>query len=193
MLSVVLFSLSSMAQDGAVGLDPRLPIPTLDYERPPPDYSYEIGLHLGYGEITYWKQEIPPWVSFGLRVGWGWNFTETYAHRLGITTLFFGEGPMPIHMSLGIDPQLSWDWISDSGLWIGAGVGGALMLNSKAVSAIPETSVSVGPSGSVRLGLSQTWSRVGRRLFVGVEPRVRYTNRNLGYSASLVVGSGRGY
>lgn len=176
-----------------IELDPSLPIPTLKYERPPPDYSWEVGLHLGYGEVAYWKQEIPPWPQFGIRVGWGRNFGSNFRNRLGVTSVLFFEGPMLVHLSTGIDPQLSYDYVSKGNLWFGAGVGGAAMVNRKRLNTVSETKVAFAPSATVHLGWSQTWSRVGRRLFVGAEPRVRFANGNVGTAIAVVVGSGKGY
>lgn len=184
---------AAFAQDAEVELDPSLPIPTLNYDRPPPDFSWEIGVMMTYGTITYWQQELEPWVGFGLRLGWGRNVGANYAHRIGVTGVMFAEGPMPVHASVGIDPQLSWDYISDKNIWLGAGVGAAAMLNSKTISTTPERYVSLAPSVSARIGWSQTWSRVGRRLFVGFEARARYTNGNVGPQGALVLGSGKGY
>lgn len=191
-LSTLLMGAPALAQD-TLELDPSLPIPSLKYDRPAPDFSWEIGVHMGFGEVTYWMQEIPPWVSFGVRAGWGRNLPSNHHHRLGVTALFFAEGPMPIHMTLGVDPQFSWDVVTESGLWMGAGVGAAVMFHSKDVGNQTVTASSLGPSASARLGWSQTWSRVGRRFFIGAEPRIRVTNGNVGWSASVVLGSGKGY
>lgn len=185
--------LASPALAQEIELDPSLPIPTLDFERPPPDYSYEIGLHLGYGQVAYWMQEIPSYPSFGLRLGWGRNFGANYRNRLGVTALLFFEGPLLVHLSAGLDPQISYDYVGENHLWFGFGVGGAAMVNRRRVNTQSTTTSSFAPSASVRLGYSQTWSRVGRRLFIGVEPRTRIANGNIGTSVSLVVGSGQGY
>ncbi|MCA9566902.1 MAG: hypothetical protein KC656_03630 [Myxococcales bacterium] len=194
MFTVVLLASTALAQDvDDTGLDPSLPIPTLKYDRPPPDFSHEVALQLGYGDVTYWKQEVGPWVNFGLRIGWGRNIPDHHQHRIGVTTVVFAEGPLPVHMSVGVDPQLTWDHIGENNLWIGAGIGGAAMYSSKDTGSLTEKRVTLAPSASVRLGWSQTWSRLGRRLFAGVEPRMRITNGNVGYGAALVIGSGKGY
>ena len=182
----------AMAQDD--GLDPSLPIPTLQYERPPPDFSYEVGVQASYGVITFWQNEVEPWIGFGIRGGWGRNLPDTYKHRIGANVLLFVEGPMPVHMSVGLDPQLSWDYINDKGIQFGAGIGPTAYYHSKI-----ENGTSIfrkagfGGAVSARVGWSQTWSRVGRRLFVLLEPRVRYTEGQWGPSLALVIGSGKGY
>ena len=43
-----------------------------------------------------------------------------------------------------------------------------------------------------RIGWSQTWSRVGRRLFLFLEPKVRYTDGQFVPVVALAVGSGAG-
>ncbi len=182
----------AMAQDD--GLDPSLPIPTLQYERPPPDFSYEVGVQASYGVITYWQNEVAPWIGFGIRAGWGRNLPEKYKHRIGANLLLFIEGPMPVHMSIGLEPHLAWDYINDKGMLLGAGIGPAALYHSKI-----ENGTSVfnkpgfGASAAARIGWSQSWTRVGRRLFVMVEPKVRYMEGNFGPTVQLVIGSGRGY
>jgi hypothetical protein len=182
----------ALAQDD--GLDPSLPIPTLQYERPPPDFSYEIGVQASYGVIHYWQNEVAPWIGFGIRGGWGRNLPDKYNHRIGANLLLYVEGPMPVHMTIGLEPQLSWDYINKKGLLLGAGIGPAALYHSKI-----ENGTSVfrkagfGASAAARIGWSQSWTRVGRRLFVMVEPRLRYTEGLWGPSVALVIGSGRGY
>lgn len=191
--AMLLLPAASAQETDELGLDPSLPIPTLDYERPPPDFSWEFGLQMSYGHVTYWMQEVEPWVGLGLRFGWGRNLGVERQHRVGVTAVLFAEGPVPLLMSAGVDPQLSWDWVTPKGIWLGAGVGAAAMFNSKSTTAVLDQSTSLAPSASARIGWSQSFSRVGRRFFVGFEGRARYTNGNLGPQGALVLGSGRGY
>ena len=55
-----------------------------------------------------------------------------------------------------------------------------------------ESAFYVVPTASVRIGWSQTWSRVGRRLFLFLEPKVRYSEEQFVPVVALVVGSGMG-
>ncbi|MEZ4317321.1 MAG: hypothetical protein R3F61_07445 [Myxococcota bacterium] len=195
LVAASLFVNPAFAQDDDdLGLDPSLPIPTLKYDRPPPDFSYEFGIQASYGVITYWRQEVAPWIGFGLRGGWGRNLPDSAKHRIGVNALLFVEGPLPVHMTGGLEPHLAWDFISDKGLLIGAGIGPSALYHSKIVNG---TSVfrkpGFGASAAVRVGWSQTWSRVGRRLFFMVEPKIRYMDGSFGPTAQIVVGSGKGY
>lgn len=192
-LSVLLHPVASAQSDA--GLDPALPIPTLKYDRPPPDYSYELGVQASYGIIARWTQEVPPWVGFGIRGGWGRNITPSYEHRLGVSLLGFAEGPVPVHLTAGVEPHVTWDWVGKKGLALGAGLGGAVMYHSKIESGSNILrEAGLGASGAVRVGWSQTWSRVGRRMFVFVEPKMRYLGPNQwGPTLAVVVGSGKGY
>ena len=187
----------SVAQepDDGTGLDPTLPIPTLRYDRPPPDFSWEIGLQGSYGDITYWRDEVRPWIGFGVRGGWGKHLTNNPNHRLGVHVLVFMEGPAPIHMTAGVEPTLSWDYVSDKQIWLGAGIGGAGMYHLNSTRGLNQSDGKAGLGATVagRLGWSQTFSRIGRRLFIGVEPKVRYLRGRVGPSIALMVGSGRGY
>lgn len=184
----------AFAQDSDSGLDPSLPIPTLKYDRPPPDYSYEFAVQASYGVITYWQDEVAPWVGFGFRAGWGRNLPDSYKHRIGVSALVFAEGPLPVHMTLGLEPHLTWDYIGSKGLMVGAGVGGAAMYHSKIRNGTSvESTPGVGASAAVRLGWSQTWSRVGRRLFFAIEPKVRFMDGRFGPNVQVMIGSGRGY
>lgn len=177
------------------GPDPLLPVPMLRYDRPPPDYSYELGFRVSYGSVARWTQEIPMWVGFGLHGGWGRNLPDSYQHRLGASVLAFVEGPLPIHMTAGIEPHFTWDWIGKKKLLLGAGLGGAVMYHSKIVSGSNILrEAGLGASGALRIGYSQTWSRVGRRPFVVFETRFRYLNpEQMGPSFHVVIGSGKGY
>lgn len=193
-LTVAILSSAAMAQDDDPGLDPSLPIPTLKYDRPPPDFSYELALQASFGTITKWQDEIPPWIGFGVRAGWGRNIPESYKHRIGINALLFVEGPLPVHMTAGIEPHLAWDYVTKKGLQVGAGVGPAALYHSKI-----EDGTSVlrkpgfGVSAAARVGWSQSWSRIGRRLFVLFEPKVRFMDGQFGAHGAIVVGSGKGY
>lgn len=194
LLASLVFVDPAQAQDDP-GPDPALPIPVLRYDRPPPDFSYEVGVQFSYGIISRWTPEVPPWVGFGIRGGWGRNLLPSYQHRLGVSVLAFVEGPAPIHITAGIEPHLTWDWIGKKGLMLGAGAGGAVMYHSKIESGSNVSrEAGIGASAAFRVGWSQTWTRVGRRVFVVLEPKVRFLNPDQwGPHVALVLGSGKGY
>lgn len=199
MAATWLIGSAAMAQgepDDGTGLDPTLPIPTLKYDRPPADFSWDIALQGSYGSIVYWQAEIDPWIGFGLRGSWGKNLTDTGRHRIGVHLLVFIEGPAPVHMTAGIEPLLGWDHISTKGLWVGAGVGPSALYHVKTARRGIGQDASApgwGLAAAARIGWSQTYTRVGRRLFVGLEPKVRYMNGRVGPTVALMVGSGQGY
>lgn len=188
----------AMAQDDdGTGLDPSLPIPTLKYDRPPPNFSWDVALQGSYGQITRWQDEvIPGWIGFGIRGAWGKNLTPTGAHRVGLHILLFLEGPAPVHMTTGLEPMFGWDYVASSGFWVGAGAGVGALYHVKASARSTGASVSepgFGLAAAGRIGWSQTYTRVGRRLFIGVEPKVRWMSGRSGVTAALIVGSGQGY
>jgi hypothetical protein len=72
------------------------------------------------------------------------------------------------------------------------------MYHAKALVGQDETAFTVAPTAAARIGWSQGWSRVGRRFFFALEPRVRYSptgdssNQPFSPQVNLVIGSGRG-
>lgn len=169
------------------------PKATIKLERLPPRYSYDFGLSLSYGTVTYWDEIVPPWIGFGMRGAYGRNKGN---HRFGADVHLVAEGPIGVHTSLALEPHLSWDLVTGGGLLLGAGVGPALMYHASAgpsTAVRGERAITFGPSAVARLGWSQGWSRVGRRLFVYVEPKMRVVNGELNPLMALVVGSGRGF
>jgi len=166
-----------------------LPIPTLTIDRVPPNTSFEGAVQVSFGEVAYFTDAVPPWVGFGLRGGWGKNFG---LHRIGAGMGVAAEGDIGIHTLLAFEPSVNWDFVSASGLLIGAGVGPSFMYAVENATVFEEKTFGVVPAGSLRIGWSQTWSRVGRRLFVFLEPKVRYTEGELVPLVALVVGSGAG-
>jgi hypothetical protein len=180
------------------GLDPELPIPTMEIDRLPPRSSYELAVQFGFGDIAYWREEVPPWIDIGVRGGWGRNFGQ---HRIGGELVGDVEGPFGVHMTLAAEPRLAWDYISglQKGALLGFSVGPAFMFHAKAVPALPdETAFTVAPTVAARIGFSQGWSRVGRRFFFALEPRLRYSptgdseDQPFSPSVNLLIGSGRG-
>lgn len=170
-----------------------LPIPTLTIDRIPPNISYEVGVQVGYGTLTYWPT-VDGWPAFGVRGAYGKNFG---LHRIGGDLTVTAEGPIGVHTTIAAEPHLDWDYIDENGFHVGAGLGPALLYHASSATPEGATAFGVAPSFALRIGGSQTWSRVGRRLFVFLEPKVRYLEDANGRwalnpVAAIVVGSGRG-
>ncbi len=199
MISSIILSLGwttgALAQEDALPAPPpedALPIPTLDIDRIPPRTSYEFAVQFSYGAVGYFRDEVPPWIGFGLRGGYGKNLGVSGSHRVGANLIGVAEGPIGVHTTLGLEPHVAWDFVSEPGLSLGAGVGPAFLWHSRAATIQSETTLGVVPSAAVRVGWSQTFSRVGRRLFFFVEPKARIIEGSVSPLVAFVVGSGRG-
>ena len=166
-----------------------LPIPTLTIDRVPPRTSFEFAVQVSYGSVAYFQDAVPSWIGFGLRGGWGKNFG---VHRIGAAATFAAEGDFGVHTLLVLEPSLTWDYVSNGGLLLGAGVGPAAMYTRRNATIVPEAGFEFAPSAVARIGWSQTWSRVGRRLFVFLEPKVRFTPEGMTPLVAIAVGSGAG-
>jgi hypothetical protein len=166
-----------------------LPIPTLTIDRVPPNTSFEFAVQVSFGQVAYFRDQVPPWVGFGLRGGWGKNFG---VHRLGVAGTFTAEGDIGVHTQLGIEPAAAWDVVSANGLLLGASVGPAIVFSVGTSTIEPEYGLDVAPSAAARIGWSQTWSRVGRRLFLFVEPKARWVGGEVSPLVAVAVGSGGG-
>ena len=167
----------------------ELPIPTLTIDRIPPSTSYEFAVQVSYGQVSYHRDTVPPWVGFGLRAGGGKNFG---LHRIGGAAVFASEGDLGIHTLLVLEPAVTYDLVTPGGLLLGASVGPSFMYWADASTITVESDFGVGPAASARLGWSQTWSRIGRRLFAFAEPKVRQANGNTDVILAVAIGSGIG-
>ena len=166
-----------------------LPIPTLTIDRVPPNTSFEFAIQVSYGTVAYFRDQVPPWVGFGLRAGWGKNFG---LHRFGIAGTVSAEGDIGVHTQLAVEPTAAWDFVSRQGLLFGAGVGPAVVYTARTSTVRPEYGLDIAPSVAARIGWSQTWSRVGRRLFLFAEPKVRFAAGKVSPVVAIAVGSGAG-
>jgi hypothetical protein len=191
-------AVDAFAADSAPPEEESLPIPTLTIDRIPPDASWEIGVSLSYGVVPYYDDQVPPWVGFGIRGGWGPNFGN---HRIGPALALTSEGPLGIHTSIVTEPSFGWDHVSQKQMQIGASAGFAVSYNSRADIVLGDRGVSGLPAFAARFGWSQTWTRVGRRLHAYVEPKLRLDLADLHKRkdgilqpmVSINVGSGQGY
>ena len=170
-----------------------LPIPTLTIDRVPPSTSFEFAVQVSYGMVPYFRSEVPPWIGFGFRGGWGKNFG---LNRIGVNGTFSAEGDFGVHTVLDLEPHLAWDLVTPGGLLLGAGAGPAFVYTQANSTVTTERDFAVAPAAVARIGWSQTWSRVGRRLFVFLEPKVRVMSEGgetyLSPVVALAVGSGGG-
>ncbi len=163
-----------------------------ELDRMPPRASMELAFTVGFGDITYWRAEVPPWLIFGVRGGWGAHVGVDRQQRVGFSVASTLEGPFPEFYSVALEPSATWDRVHE-GLWLGASVGPSLMLHSRSTVAGPDMSLGLSEHAAVRVGWSQAYSRVARRTFIGVEPKIRAVSGDLNWSVGLVVGSTRGY
>jgi hypothetical protein len=167
----------------------ELPIPTLTIDRIPPSTSYEFAVQVSYGQVSYHRDAVPPWVGFGLRGGGGKNFG---LHRIGAAGVFASEGDLGIHTLLVFEPSVTYDLVTPGGLLVGASAGPSIMYWADASTILVDSDFGIGPAASARLGWSQTWSRIGRRLFAFAEPKVRRANGTTDVLVAVAIGSGIG-
>jgi len=165
-------------------------LPDVQLELIPPEFSYDFGLQLGVADITYFRDEVPPWATMGFFASWGYHLRGN--DRIGPGMAVMIEGPVPLHYSASFEPTFRWDRIMGK-LTVGAAGGVAVMIHSKATELGPEVNVTPAPVVAARIGYSQGWTRVGRRLFVVLEPKMRFINGVPNPGLALQVGSGRGY
>jgi hypothetical protein len=105
-------------------------------------------VQVSYGQVAFFTDAVPPWVGFGLRGGWGKNFG---LHRLGGALAFVAEGDIGIHTLLGLEPSVEWNFVSNGGLLLGAGVGPSFMYTVSNVTVESESAFYVVPTASVRI------------------------------------------
>lgn len=165
-------------------------LPEVKLEQVPPEFSYDMGLQLGVADITYWREEVPPWVTMGFFMSWGYHVRGNDRFGPGLAVMV--EGPVPLHYSASFEPTFRWDRIMGK-LAIGAAAGGALMFHSKSSELGPQVAWTPAPVVAARVGYSQPWSRVTRRLFVVAEPKLRIIDGQLNPGITIQIGSGTGY
>ena len=166
-----------------------LPPPSFEVQRLPPSLSYEFAMHMSYGTVTYWREFVDAWIGYGGRFAIG---KHAGAHRFGGSMTFVAEGPLGVHTTLALEPHGTWDFVSKKGVALGAGIGPAGMYHFRNDTVVPERGLTLNPSAAFRIGWSQSWTRVGRRLFVVAEPKMRWIDGNPNPLVALVVGSGSG-
>ena len=193
----LLISGAASAQDtgselGGLEMDDGLMAPDFQIQALPPRFSYEFGVHMSFGTVTYWRDYVDAWVGFGARFAGGKNFDS--GHRLGGTLIAVVEGPFGVNTSMALEPLASWDHVPrPGGLQLGFSAGPALMRHVGVFSsATVERAFTVNPTAAARIGYSQPWTSVGRRLYLVAEPKVRMIDGKFNVLGALVVGSGAG-
>ena len=165
-------------------------LPEVKLERIPPTYSYDVGLQLGVADITYFRDEVPPYATIGFFGSWGAHIRGN--DRLGPGFAVIVEGPVPLHSSISFEPTVRWDRVMGK-VGIGAAVGAAVMIHTAQRNTGTEIAVTPAPVVAGRIGWSQGWTRVGRRLFIVAEPKLRMIGSRLNPGVSIQVGSCVGY
>ena len=165
-------------------------LPEVELRAVPPVYCYDFGLQLGFADITYFRDEVKPWATYGFFFSWGWHPRGN--DRIGPGIAAIVEGPFPLHYSMSIEPSFRWDRVMGK-LSVGAAVGPAFMLHSRLTELGTDRYFTPAPMIAGRIGWSEPWTRGGRRLFIVAEPKFRLIAGDVNYGVSLQVGSGQGY
>jgi hypothetical protein len=156
----------------------------------PPAWSWDGEMGFGYGDVPAWRRYNAQYVLMGGRISFG-KHLKNPAHRVGGTLTSTLDGPVPITFAWVVEPGLAWDAVLGK-LQVGTTLGYATSYNANNQLIGWETNLTTGPALSFRVGYSQPWSQVTRRMHVFVEPKVRLIGGLLAPSATLFVGSGRG-
>lgn len=157
----------------------------------PPHRSGDLAIIVTYSDVTYWRAYTPPWMGFGIRGAYGWHVGDKLASRLGMSFMFSEEGPVPEYFSLAFEPSADWDHV-DNGILVGASIGPSLLLHSQLELRGAEWSVGFSPAVSARIGWSQPFSRIAKRMFVVANPKLRWVGNRPNWVIGIAVGSGSG-
>lgn len=160
-------------------------------ENMPPRRSWDLSVGVNYTDVTFWRAYTAPWIGMGLRFGYGSHIGEARLNRIAGSVSFSTEGPVPEFYTLALEPSLDWDRVQ-KGLQIGASIGPAVYLHNRLTLTGPETHIGASPWVGARVGWSQPWSRVMRRMFVLVDPKIRVIAGLPSWSVGVAIGSGSG-
>lgn len=160
-------------------------------ENLPPRRSGDLALSVGFADITYWREYTTPWLAFGIKGGYGTHFGANRESRVGFSVGGSLEGPFPEFVTIAFEPMATVDHVHKH-LLLGASVGPAVLAHSRLLITGQEWSFGASPQVSLRIGYSQPWSRVARRLFIVAEPKFRYIAGAVNWSAAITIGSGSG-
>lgn len=170
--------------------DFELPVPTLEIERLPARTSWEFAMQVSFGPVAYFQDVASNWPGYGIRGGWGRNVGTSA--RFGLQGAATIEGEFGIYTLMTLEPGVTFDFVGKRGFAFGFTGGPSFVHTRDNATVIQETNFALAPYAAVRMGWSQTFSSVGRRLFVYLEPKVRFTEFGAVPIAAIVVGSGGG-
>jgi len=88
--------------------------------------------------------------------------------------------------------MFAWDHVNHH-LQIGASAGPALLLHDHVGLHGSDVAYGVAPSVDFRIGYSEAWSRVQKRMFVVAEPKLRWIAGRPNWVLGVVIGSGTGW
>jgi hypothetical protein len=162
-------------------------------ENLPPRRSDDLAVGVSFANIPYFHTDQGPWVGFNLRYTYGWHLGETRLTRVGMGLGAAIEGPAPEYFQVAIEPQATVDHIIAHHFLLGASLGPSAVISMHYGLHDQDRALGITPSGAVRIGWSQAWSRVQRRMFVVAEPRLRVIAGRPNWVASVQVGSGHGW
>ncbi|MBN2798559.1 MAG: hypothetical protein JXX28_05370 [Deltaproteobacteria bacterium] len=154
----------------------------------PPTVSYEWGLLVSYGTIPHFYPEAWAWPGLGLRGGGGYHVG---ASRFGGSIGAAVEGEVPVYYNLVLSPQLTWDHLGGR-LQLGASLGTDMLLHGAKGLQDDSYAFTPAPAAALRIGWSEPWSVLSRRMFILVEPRVRWADGAIMPTGAVLIGSGRG-
>lgn len=157
----------------------------------PPHKSGDLAVAVSYSDVTYWRAYTGPWMGFGIRGAYGGHVGQNLGSRVAGSFMVSEEGPVPEYFTLAIEPAVDFDHIA-KGLLFGASVGPSLLLHSKLGIVHQEWTPGFSPEISARFGWSQPWSTVQRRMFVVLDPKLRWIAGRPNWSVGLAIGSGSG-
>jgi hypothetical protein len=177
----------ALAEDEAQ-TEPEFDLPRVELHRIPPTASFDVSVTPSFGYYAHNTGRPIPWVGMAIRSAAGIHRGE---NRWGGAVSVGFEGEVPMHFNVTLEPQITWDRVS-GGLLLGASVGPSFLVHGAYGLKDTEYAASLAPAAAVRVGWSQPWTRVGRRMFVYLEPRVRYAQGQLAPTGMLAVGSGWG-
>lgn len=160
-------------------------------EHMPPHKSGDLAVAVSYSDVTYWRAFTPPWMGFGIHGAYGGHVGQNLGTRLAGALMVSEEGPVPEYFTLAVEPAFDVDHIAH-GVLMGASVGPSLLFHSHLDRVHQVWNVGFSPEISARLGWSQPWSSVQRRMFVVLDPKLRWVAGRPNWVVGVAIGSGNG-
>jgi hypothetical protein len=158
----------------------------------PPHHSTDLSINPGFAAITYWKTWQPPYLSFGARFVYGNHTGEKLDHRYGVGLALGEDGAFPEYMTWWAEPQATYDRVVHR-FQYGVSVGPSVLMHQHTDLNDIERKFALSPMVSARVGWSQPWSRVQKRMFVVLEPKIRWVANEPNWTIAVAVGSSHGW